>query len=288
MVIASIAVALGLGNVYLYRELRAARSQARAQLSACAPTARSPLPVVTTSARPLLPEAASAPAPTTSINAAVSGGPRPSLPSAASDELRDYFTRKRYDAVFRELSLSDDDITAMLSMLSEQEQRGHKPVPKSRVAADGSILPDPDQARLRAEDQREIAALIGPERAATLMAFRETLPARTQLRSVRMRLGDSSEPLSEQQSQQLMAALSASHYSDHPTFVEGESPEERSERMRTWMSATDRQVREDAASILTPGQLKTLDEEMAFQQRMFLSSRPEPRLNQGAAGSVAP
>ena len=285
------ALGFGLTSVYLYWQLEAERSRSHAlqqQHAVCPQPSSAPLPPAA-NVHTFAPPPIAAPA--TSINAAVSGPPRAFTPLPMPQEQREYLTRRRYGALFRELALSEDDIHALVPLLSEQDQRASKPIPKSRVAADGSILPDPDEPRLRASAEAEIAALIGPERAAKLMESRKTLAGRAQMRGVRMRLEDSEEPVSDQQLQQLMAAAKDGKvYASFPRHVEGESAEESTKRFDAWQDENEQQARADAAGVLTPNQLKLLDEEMASQKRMRELRRPNMlRFQaQASAGAAAP
>jgi hypothetical protein len=124
--------------LYLFWLLDVERSRTRELLQreeVCAPSAPPPTAAVAP-APALTPQPAPPSEPTTtSVSAAVSGTPRMWPAPTQTPEQRDYWTRKRYRTVLRELALSDDDISALVPLLNKQDQRASKPGPEVAACA---------------------------------------------------------------------------------------------------------------------------------------------------------
>jgi len=175
--------------------------------------------------------------------------------------------RQAYGQLFRELALSDEEVEALVAVLSTQEQ--------SSMLAPRSPLTSEQQER----EQREIAAVLGPERAAQFERLKKTIPARTELSLARSQLERFGEPLSDEQHGTLFAILNAREPSAPPPALEEDiAPAQRMEQFRSWRRASSARFRESAAQVLTPRQLERLDESEALLEAMQAP----------AAGSAAP
>jgi hypothetical protein len=210
------------------------------------------------------------------------GGPSPGavLPGwrapEFSTEQRSLMARQRYGALFRELALSEAQIDALVPVLAAQDQSAWGRAPSGRIAE--STPADP------ARNRAEIAAILGPQKSAQFETLKKSLPARSQLAIARMQLEQVGEPMNDAQRDKLFAIMSAREPLPPPLPVEGQSSEQNFEQFRSWQAERDRLFREDAASVLTPEQKKSLEENASLQASM----RMLPGGIMGAAGSRAP
>jgi hypothetical protein len=184
-------------------------------------------------------------------------------PPELSAEQRKSMSRSKYGALFRELALSEQQIDALLPVLAAQDQAEGQRRMHNGPGADAQT-PDPERNRA------EIAAVVGADKAAQFETLKKSLPARSQLAMLRMNLDQSGEPMTEEQRQKLLAIMTAREPvpMPPPLRVDGESGEQSFLRFRDWQQDRDRQMREDAASVLTPQQQKRLDEINAVQAAM--------------------
>jgi hypothetical protein len=187
-------------------------------------------------------------------------------------------TRQRYGQLLHELSLSDAEADAVLSVLSTYEPAGPPGMRRRQLRE-----PTPeDQERERLEKE-ELTKLLGADRAAELERLRASMPLRNELSSTRSQLERIGEPMTDEQQKQLMQKLSARALAPYPGGEENATAEERAERFQAWRRDRSRSVRESAEGVLTPKQIQRLEESDSLSEAM----RPRPG-GGGAAGSAAP
>ncbi|HKP59546.1 MAG TPA: hypothetical protein VJV78_22640 [Polyangiales bacterium] len=155
--------------------------------------------------------------------------------------------RHSYGALFEELGLSADEVARLLAVLSSQEQRNF-----SRGRSSSS-----DTAT---QDRAELEDAIGGTKAAAFEQLRATLPARLDLRRIRDQLEEAGQPMTSEQQRMLLDILRASG-PDTP-------PREDLQRYQAWIGERDRGIRQNAAAVLSPAQLQTLDEARALRDAM--------------------
>ena len=74
--------------------------------------------------------------------------------------------------------------------------------------------------------------------------------------------------MTTEQQRALVDIISAEGADAPPKRNEGETPEASMQRYREWVSERDRSLRQNAAAVLSPTQLKTLDEGQAIREAM--------------------
>ena len=226
--------------------------------------------------------------------------PRLRAPSAAPwrahdlpIEQRKIMVRQRNGALFRELGLNEAQIEALLDVLGQQDARS--PNMATRVSGPAVGRFGPAGEALSAEEQQrnrdEIAAVIGQDKATQFENLKKTLPARNELMWMRNELEQAGEPVSEEQQRQLLAIIGKRETQGPPARVEGESPEDSMARYRQWRRERSESLRQDAASVLTPEQVKRLEESDSLRSSMEtrMSSRggpAAPGVSTGTAGSA--
>lgn len=208
---------------------------------------------------------------------AMLGGAQPS--AQLSPQQRKTMARHQYGALLQELALPPGQAERLLELLGEQQTQ-RRPVGVRRDRA-GAAQDSEDAAR---REQAEIAAVIGEEKAAAFEQLRETLPLRSELRKVRDQLEDVGDPMTPEQHRALLATLTSGGLARPPSPGEGESMEESAQLYGDWVSDRDDLMRESAAKILSPTQLKTLEETRQLNDAM----RPRLGASTGAAAARAP
>lgn len=206
-------------------------------------------------------------------------------PPSLTPEQEALLDRRRYRAEFRALKLSEQEITAVLPLLKEQERRGRKPVPRSSLDENGLGLSPAHLAEVNARNDAELSSVLGPERAAEFQRLRGTKRGRANMQMLRYQLEDSDEPISREQEEILLSIVKNRSSEPAPVPVEGESPQESSERFLAWRARNNESFRDAASAVLTPGQLNTLDEETKLQEKLFMPPALQAR---SAAGAAAP
>lgn len=282
------------GNTaYLFRELQAARSQVevtrrrsgelREQLSQLM-LGRGGSITSLSALRMSLNEVPVAPsAPTAASPATPKTDERPAAWNLSELPLehRKTMLRAMYSELLRELHLSDEESDALLTVLAEQDARNPA---AGLLAANAATALTPDE---RARNDGELAALLGDQKAARFAKLKKLLPARTQLRAVRSQLESLGEPLSPEQERDLLQLLNSKV--DPPASRPAvQAPED----LRESLHERNRRFREQAEVVLTPMQLKRLEEQDALQKelesRLPLPALPASSSMPAAAGSAAP
>lgn len=177
-----------------------------------------------------------------------------SMNQKLTPEHRRTMARRQYGMLLNELDLTEIQTVALLDLLAEQS-KGTEPVP-----GQPNVLDVPQQELER--NRREIADAIGEEKATRFYSLKKTLPARRKFALLRNKLEQAGEPLTEQQNQALIA-IARDLEPPMPTPVderESPPPDRQEERMSNFMREERRYYRDAAESILTPTQLKRLDE----------------------------
>jgi hypothetical protein len=204
---------------------------------------------------------------------------------------RKIMARQRNGQLFRELGLSEQQVDALLDVLAAQDARA--PSNSRRIGGPpfGRLGPSAD-ATSPEELQRnrdEIASAIGPEKAAQFEALKKTLPARDQLQQLRNELERAGDPVTDEQQRRLLAIMNSRETTAPPARVEGESPEESMARYREWRRESSESLRRDAASVLTPDQVKRMEESdglrTSLQSRTSAVPGTPSMIAPGAAGS---
>jgi hypothetical protein len=190
--------------------------------------------------------------------------------------------RQRYGQLFRELELSDAQIDGLAPVLHAQEQRALATASASGEQARSGA----SQRHASDEERSEIAAIIGPEKAAQLEDLRNAMPIRAELRRVRDQLEEAGEPVSPEQQRQLVAILSNRAAPSPPVPEAGEPPEHGFERFRAWARDRDLRLRADSAAVLTPQQLERLEESEALRSVMLPQAENSALATRGSAAGV--
>ena len=284
---------LALTSLYLYQQLSAARALAhseqlrqhslRGEVTRLEDVREELETDLRAARRAPSPQVASAPQPSTAAPLpAAAPAIQPSWrPPNYSREQRRLMTRYQYKRAFRESGLSESEIEAALDVLEQQADRNRKPLSKEQGMT-GSA-PDPQQ------EQAELAAVLGPQKAERFMAEKKLMPVRMQVNTLRSQLEEGGVPLSAEQQRTLLAKLAEKERPQFPRAVQGEAPQQSSTRFQSYMRDQDRELRDAAAPLLTPEQRKLMDEELKFREatRPPISFWSGPAA-QPQAGAAAP
>jgi hypothetical protein len=182
--------------------------------------------------------------------------------------------RRRYAELFREMELSEQQIEALVPVLIAQDQ------PDTEARSGGELRSARDAERERAA----ISAVLGPDKGLHFDRLKKTLPARMQLSFAREQLEQTGSPLREDQRKRLLAILNAQEPLAPWKRIEGESSEQQFARYRQWQQDGAKRFIEQAAPVLTPEQMKHLEDQAAINASV-VPLRPDEL---GAAGARAP
>ena len=210
--------------------------------------------------------------------ASARSGPGFALFDRLTPEQRRTMVRERYGTLlYKEMSLSSAQVEALLPVLVEQDEV--KGSPRESFGPR-----DTPEARAR---EREIAAVIGTEKAAQFAELRSTIPTRAEVRRMREDLERAGAALSDEQNAALMTAMKDLPMSQPPQPAPSATPQESMEQFRAWRAEQAKQIRDRAASVLTPPQIQRLDERDSL--RAAMSSMPlMPVPPNGNASPAAP
>ncbi|MET0387607.1 MAG: hypothetical protein ABW321_16680 [Polyangiales bacterium] len=170
--------------------------------------------------------------------------------------------RMRYGALFHELGLSEQEIAELLQVLSEREP----PERRGLGFAFGVGRPQPETEQERAQREAAVSEVIGSERGAQLEGLIRTLPVRGELGVMRMQLESLGAPMTSEQHSQLLAIMSARGPRLPPQVVGTGDPQQAADTFRKWRAEQHQQVLGEAAQVLSPQQLKRLEESQAFMR----------------------
>lgn len=181
-----------------------------------------------------------------SANAATptSTGARPSREQSTelTPEQRTTLLRHKNGAIFRELGLSESEIAALVPVLAKQQESHAAMLAQTGTRDGGSTVLSPAQLDVLQQGTAEIGTVIGADKAAQYARLRRSLPIRTRLEAIRTDLALGGEPMTDDQHQALMQAVSAQGEDGAMTDV-------RTTRLRA-----------NLETVLTPKQLKLFDE----------------------------
>lgn len=159
--------------------------------------------------------------------------------------------RREYSLLFDTLKLSPQQEEAFLEVL----------------VADGVAEPTniaewrATRAQRRQDQLDKLTAIVGYDRAAILEDYQRNLAEYTRVTQIAMQLDAAGSPLSKQQKKFLAQLMLAERDRiPQPSMQKAITTTADIEREVEWMADQDRRIREGAASMLSPGQLKYLDE----------------------------
>lgn len=226
------------------------------------------------------PRAAAAPPPGPPSTRASGGlSAEPWKPPVLSAEQRSNAIVHRNGELFRELALTQGEIDALTPVLAAQEQRQREQARASgRMRFGMAALSPEDEQRNR----DEVAAVLGPEKAARLQTLQKSQPLRSEVRMLRDSLEQAGIPITEQQQRELMAKVTARAAEPKPTRSDGESQDDVVKRFGEQRRERAQRVREEAAAVLSPEQMKVVDQ-MEELRSTYESARPRRNLSVGAA-----
>jgi hypothetical protein len=149
----------------------------------------------------------------------------------ADPEYRDAMRRQqrlslpmRYPDLQAALQLDEQQNDQLLELLADQQMRtfaNHPPMmgPEARSDQAAALREwQAEQARLQSEQTAEIAALLGDAKAQQWRQYQESIPARFQLRELRSSLETAGMPLQSEQTEKLVATLTAERQNAVPTL----------------------------------------------------------------------
>jgi hypothetical protein len=265
-------------SIYLFQQLSAARERAHSEQAsehslrgklAELEDIRDGLETDLRAARsaPIPSEPAASPAPPAEPQRGLlTSGPVFRPPEFTRDQQR-LMLRHQYRRVFRDLNLSESEMNAALDVLAQQAERNRK-----QLSTSGAPTNDAQN------DQAELAAVLGREKAERFMTEKKLIPVRSEVSVLRMRLEEAGETLSAEQQQALVEVLGKKERTPPPRRLDGD-PQQAQECFQTWMQEHNRELRESAAPLLTPKQRELMDEDMVYQNAIrptFLGAAPTP------------
>ena len=159
--------------------------------------------------------------------------------------------RLRNGKMFKQLGLSETQVSSLLDVLVAQEERATTAKPNEQPL---------DRDEVRAKNRAEVAAVIGSEAAEKLEAWQEQFTARLEVRRVRDQLDGVGEPLSEAQLSRITELIHARPPQLPPMRQQDESNEAFAARWKSWRTDNREQVRAELSTVLEPRQLERYDE----------------------------
>jgi hypothetical protein len=199
--------------------------------------------------------------------------------------------RRLYEDVGRDLSLSKEQADKLVDLIADQQSRPlaqGRPMPTDRASALQALRD------MQAQNNKEIAALIGDAKMAELKEYQQTLPQRSQVDTVGQQLSAAGLPLSVDQRGDLVSAMVAEAKANpRPTPVPGMAPEDVQKQMNEWQDGYDKSVSERAKQVLSSEQYERYHdyEEWTAEMRRNMPV-PVPgrdfRWFAGSGGSLTP
>ncbi len=175
--------------------------------------------------------------------------------------------RREYSPLFEMLNLSQQQEDDFLDVLVAE-----------RVVEMSPAEYRATRAKRERERTEKIAAILGLDKVQVYEDFLQNLTEHTRVTQIGMQLDAAGAPLSKQQREYLVQLLIAERERvPQPSKVKPIMTKSDVEREFDWMADQDRRVREGAASVLSPLQLKYLNEVQTARlttQRVALSRIP--------------
>lgn len=181
--------------------------------------------------------------------------------------------RQRYETLFREMELSEQQIEALVQALVVQTRQERRSDSAGELGA----------ASVAEREQAVISTVVGPSKGSQFDRLRKTLPARMQLDFATEQLQEAGAPLGGDQRKRLLAVMIAQEPFPPWRSMEGESNEQNFVRYREWQYERTRGFIEQAAPVLTPTQKKHLQDQAGIHAAVM----PLSMRDLGAAGRPA-
>jgi hypothetical protein len=185
-----------------------------------------------------------------------------------------------YSGLFKELNLSAEDKEKLTAILTEsqikQMENAQALLGQDTSSSSEDSAKSFEEAKKQTED--EIRALLGEERFAHYQDYQKNLSERMQLNQLKNQLEAQNLPLQEQQTAQLLQAMSEEKSRIPPVIPTDNSPvpkrelftSENLDRQLQWMDDYNRRVLERAGQFLSPEQLqhyrRFLDQQASMQK----------------------
>ena len=194
--------------------------------------------------------------------------------------------RRLYEDASRVLNLSKEQSDKLVDLIADQQSRGFGEsgqMPADRAGRQQAWLD------LQAQNNKDIAALIGDAKMGDLKEYQQTLPQRSQVDVVSRQLEAAGLPMSADQRSDLVTAMVAeSKANPRPTLVPGAAPDDVQKQMSDWQESYDKSVSDRAKQVLSSEQYERYHEYEAWMADMRKSLPPPGRgfHYSGAAGGT--
>lgn len=164
------------------------------------------------------------------------------------------YVRREYGPLFEMLKLSPQQEEAFLEVLVEEGIAEPKNVAEWRA----------NRAKRRQEQLDKLTAILGYDKASLLEEYQRNIAEYTRVTQVAMQLDAAGSPLTKEQKNYLAQLMIAERDRiPQPSMQRAITTTADIDREVEWMADQDRRIREGAASMLSPTQLKYLDEVLA-------------------------
>ncbi|MEJ1964540.1 MAG: hypothetical protein WDO56_24510 [Gammaproteobacteria bacterium] len=179
--------------------------------------------------------------------------------------------KKLYGDALKKMGLGADQSDALLDLLSDQQVRQNE---SDRLLRRDRAALEQARAELQGRSDNEIAALIGPDKAAQFGSYQKTLPERMQVNNMADQLDALNLPIHDDQKEQLVNIMveEKQNLPPQPEAASFRNPEVLEARIE-WQQSYNRAVLDRASSLLTPGQYNQVrsiqDMQINMQQQML-------------------
>lgn len=197
--------------------------------------------------------------------------------------------KRMYADVGTRLGLDKESTNKLIDLLTDQQ------IPDfdhARNTSDPAEMQRYFEEKQR-QNQAQIADLIGPDKAASLQEYQESIPARMEVDMLARQLEGNDTALTAEQRQKLVDVyVEERKRVPVPDSYEGMNPEDYQKSINAWQEDYSRRTAEEAARILNSEQLTAFNEMQQWQKEMRegmanLPPGAAPRMRRGVAGGNA-
>jgi hypothetical protein len=188
--------------------------------------------------------------------------------------------RRIYSDLADQLGLSQEDAARLIDLITDQQVANNTRSFESQPMSPTDMRQHWEQ--IQRENQRQIAELLGPQKAEEFRKYQESMPARGEVEMIARQLeGSDAPPLKDEQRKRLVAAISEERGRvPMPQFDANSDPASYSKLANEWQADYEERVSSQMRAILDDDQFNTYSEYQQWQREM----REQFAASRGAAG----
>jgi hypothetical protein len=176
--------------------------------------------------------------------------------------------RRIYSDLADQLGLSQEDASRLIDLITDQQVANNTRSFETQPVSPADMRQQWEQ--MQRENQRQIAELLGPQKAEEFRKYQESMPARGEVEMIARQLeGSDAPPLKDEQRKRLIAAISEERGRvPMPQFDTDSDPASYSKLANDWQTDYEQRVSAQMRAVLDDAQYNAYSEYQQWQREM--------------------